>query len=166
MTATAVTERGSERQWEPIKDFWAADRVFSDLDRRAREWAGVMASATAAFVEVIAEVEARGLCEQFGFRSLEQWVSLRCGISFAHAKRLVSIARSLERLPLLRAKFAAGAVSEDQLVEVAKAGVTPFHDRDAADLAAVMTVPQLRKALSFLPDVAEPSPAEPPAAEA
>ena len=153
MSAVAVTEREADRRWEPISDFWAADEVFGELDRQAREWAGVMAASTAAFVEVLAEVDARGLCEQFGFRSLEQWVSLRCGISFGHAKRLVSIARGLAALPLVREQFAAGAVSEDQMVEIAKAGVTAFHDRDAADFAASMTVPQLRKALSFLPDV-------------
>ncbi len=95
--------------------------------------------------------------QQFELRSLEQWVSLRCSVSFAHAKRLVAMARALGPLPLLREKFAARAVSEDQMVEVAKARVAPVHDREAADFASVMSVAQLRKALSFLPDVPEPT---------
>src|SRR5690348_10364827 len=119
-----------ERRWEPIADYSEADRVFTALDRQAREWSGVMSAATAALVDVVAEVDARGFWQQFEFRSLEQWVSLRCGVSFAHAKRLVAMARALGPLPVLREKFAAGAVSEDQMVEIAKAGVTPIHDRE------------------------------------
>jgi hypothetical protein len=136
----------------PVPGAWDADRRFGVLDERLREWAGVNA-ATAALVEVIAAVDAEGLWQRFGFRSLELFVSLRCGVSFAHAKRLVATARGLEALPLVRAGFAAGAVSEDQVFAIAQAGVTGFHDRDAALLAGSMTVAQLRKALSFLPRV-------------
>src|SRR5690606_21753205 len=52
---------------------------------------------------------------------------------------------------LVRERFLTGAISEDHALEIARAGVSPFSDHDAADFAAVMTVTQLRKALSFLP---------------
>ena len=143
-----------------------AELRFSALDANIRSWAGIAAAATAAMVELIAEAAGTRLWAKCGYPTLQQWVALRCGISSAHAKRLIAMAEALDGLPQVRERFTAGAVSEDHVHEITKAGVTAFHDDEAAGLAEQMTVGQLRKALSFLPaapdrPIPEP-PAEPP----
>jgi len=144
-----------------------AEVRFRDLDAEVRSWAGVAAAVAAAMVALVAEAVRDRLWERCGYPSLAQWVALRCGVSAAHAKRLIAIAETLEALPLVREQFAAGKISEDHVVEIARAGVTAFHDHDAAGFSSEMTVGQLRKALSFLPAAPdrapepEPSPSKP-----
>ena len=55
-----------------------------------------------------------------GARNLPEWVSARFGLRHATASQLVRVARRLEDLPLLRTRFAEGALSLDQVDAISK----------------------------------------------
>src|SRR5215475_4964929 len=109
----------------------AAETRLAKLEERAASLAGVIAAATAAQVELIAEVLEAGLWSGFGITTPEHWVALRCGVSSSHARRLVAAARWLTDLPQVRAAFAAGEITEDHVGEIARAQVCPLHDDQA-----------------------------------
>ena len=123
------------------------------VEARVAELMGVINSATAELVATIAEVERSGWWEGWGIRSLEHWVTWRCGVSWPHARRLVGLARALPELPAVRGVFGAGSLSEDQAVVVAR-HATPATDAAAAELAPWLTVPQLGRAMSCIPQPA------------
>jgi len=63
------------------------------------------------------------LTQQFladGSPNLVQWVSARFGLRHSTAAQLVRVARRLQDLPLLREKFAEGALSLDQVDAISK----------------------------------------------
>jgi hypothetical protein len=144
----------------------------AELEARGAELVGVIAAATAALVEVLAEAVRDELWRGFGIRSAEHWAMLRFGLSGPRARRLVAAARVLDDLPSCRDAFAGGRITEDHVAEVVRAGVTDLHDDQAVDLAQAATVSQLRRALSSLPaaavqpgedgDPASVAPATPP----
>ena len=133
------------------------------LEARGAELAGVMHAAAAGLVAVIAEALASGVWCGPGIVSPEQWAGLRFGLSPHRARRMVASARGLVGLDAVRAAFAAGELSEDQVAEIARAGVTAAHDGEVVQLARHASVAQLRHALIALPVVDAP-PAEPDAA--
>jgi hypothetical protein len=120
------------------------------VDDRVAELMGIINAATADLVDVIAEVLASGAWEGWGIRSPEHWVTWRCGVSPARARRLVALARRVAELPESAGVFAAGSLSEDQMVEVTRY-TPPDRDAQIAELAPEMTVPQLRRVLPSLP---------------
>ncbi|HVM04854.1 MAG TPA: DUF222 domain-containing protein [Acidimicrobiales bacterium] len=117
---------------------------------------GLVNAATAELVAAIADALEGGGWEGDGICSPEQWVALRCGVSSARARRLVSLARALADLPVAAAAFAEGSLSEDQAGVVCR-HVDPAHDAEVTELARRCTVGQLRR---ILPTVvpAEPAP--------
>lgn len=138
---------------------------------RLSELAGVVSAATAETVEVVADAIERRIWEGWGINSPEHWVALRCGVSSAHARRLVGAARGLRDLPEIRKAFAAGELTEDHVAVIVRAKVTSFHDGEVVQLARNATVSQLARGLSFLPrievepSVDKPAPIEPEPAE-
>jgi hypothetical protein len=135
-----------------------ASETMKALEARGAALAGLLNTATAGLVEVIAEALTTGAWQGWGIVSPEQWAALRFGLSPARARRLVAAARAVPALPAVRAAFAAGELSEDHVAAIAHAGLTPDHDTQAADLARHATVNQLRRALAALPRP-EPTPA-------
>jgi hypothetical protein len=133
------------------------------VEGRIADLMGVMNAVTAELVEVIAEVDRTGLWQGWGIRSLEHWVTWRCGVSPRRARGLVALARRLPELPEVAAVFAAGSLTEDQAAVVCR-HTTPPTDAQVAELAPLMTEPQLRRALASIPQpppepVAEERPA-------
>ncbi len=136
-----------------------------EVEGRLASLAGVIAAATAEQVELIAGALQSEAWHGAGIVSPEQWVGLRCGVSPAHARRLVAAARGLAELPLVQAAFAVGELTEDHVAEIVRAGTTATHDDQVVDLAREATVTQLRKGLSFVPR-AEPAARAPSAPDA
>jgi hypothetical protein len=79
---------------------------------------------TAVYLAEICEwllVAVRG--QQFladGSPDLVQWMSARFGLRYATAGQLVRVARRLQDLPVLRARFAAGELSLDQVDAISR----------------------------------------------
>lgn len=102
----------------------------------------------------------------WGFRSPEHWVALRTGFSPARSRQLVLLARRAAALPVTVDALRSGRLSLDQAVVVAQA-VPAHNDAEACELAAHLSVSQLRHALlryqfdpAFPP--AEPDQPDPP----
>ncbi len=116
---------------------------------------GLLNVATADLITAIGEVLATGAWRVDGIASPEQWVTWRCGVSPARARRLVASARALADLPAVAAVFEAGSLSEDQ-VHVVGAHTDTAHDGQVAQLAPECTVNQLHRVLPTIP--AQPAP--------
>src|SRR5690606_11126244 len=117
-------------------------------------------AATAALIATIGEaLEDDRWCGP-GFVSIEHWAGLRFGLSRARARRYVSIARVMHRLPLIAAAFAAGELSECHLAVIARADVPPERDREVCDFARTLSLNQLTRLLAHIPPT--PEPAAPP----
>jgi hypothetical protein len=85
----------------------------SELDRLGDEIAELSAhldAATARFLELIREFDARGGWNT-GFRSCAAWLSWRVGLDLGAARERVRVARALETLPLLADALARGQLS-------------------------------------------------------
>ena len=105
---------------------------------------------TAELVGLIGEALRTAAWEGFGIRSPEHWVVWRCGVSPARARRLVVMARTLDGLPEFGGLFESGSLSEDQTAVIVR-HTDADHDRQVAELAPSLTVPQLARVLPSLP---------------
>ncbi|CAN5566452.1 hypothetical protein BH20ACT2_BH20ACT2_12960 [soil metagenome] len=131
----------------------SAENPFGDgpLVRRVSKLVGHINAANAELVAALGEVLATESWQVVGIRSPEHWVTWRCGVSPAHARRLVAAARRLAELPETRAVFASGEIGEDQVAEIVRSGAGAAQDPQVAELARYATVPQLRRVLPGLP---------------
>jgi hypothetical protein len=76
------------------------------------------------------------LSQQFladGARDLAQWVSARFGLRHSTAAQLVRVARRLQDLPLLRERFAEGALSLDQVDAISKLATSDTEEAVLAE---------------------------------
>ncbi|HJR25471.1 MAG TPA: DUF222 domain-containing protein [Acidimicrobiales bacterium] len=120
--------------------------------------------AAVALVDTMADVLAReGWCG-WGIQSPEHWLSWKANVSHARAAGIVQIARRRHELPECWALFAAGKVTEDAMVRIARR-VPPSHDAQVARVVTVKTISQLTRALACLPELRDPEKPEPPARE-
>ena len=138
-----------------------SERVAEWADARISELMGVINAATAELVSVISAVLESGAWGGGGVRSPEHWVAWRAGVSTTRAKGLVAMARRLGKLPTVAEAFAEGRLSEDTL-RLVVARTPPERDGEVAELAQLMTVPQLARTLRSLPRAESPG-AEPAA---
>lgn len=127
-----------------------SEQAAATADRRIAELMGVINAATAELVSVIREVLDTDAWCGAGLRSPAQWVAWRAGVSPARAAALVRMARRVEELPTVAAAFAEGRLSEDS-VKLVTTRVPAERDAEVAELAQVMTVPQLTRVLRSLP---------------
>jgi Domain of unknown function (DUF222)/HNH endonuclease len=131
------------------------------LEQRVAETVGLLNVVTAELVGLIGEALRTGGWEGFGIRSPEHWVVWRCGASPTRARRLVGLARALEGLPRSAALFEAGSLSEDQAAVIVR-HTDADHDRQVAELAPSLTVPQLGRVLPSLPRAEPDGPSDDP----
>jgi hypothetical protein len=103
--------------------------------------------AHADLVELCVEVLADGSWVEAGIRSPVHWLVLRAALSPTRAREVVAVARRRAELPALHERLEAGRVSIDQAAVLAK-HAPATHQRSAAELADVATVPQLQRTLS------------------
>ncbi|MEO3759055.1 DUF222 domain-containing protein, partial [Mycobacterium sp. B14F4] len=111
-------------------------------------------------VEIVAEIDRDGLCGITGARSVAALVAWRLGSSSANAKTIATVAHRRDAFPRCTQGLREGRLSLDQ-VGVIAGRAADGSDAHAAQLAAVATVSQLRKAISLQP---RPDP-EPPRSE-
>ena len=98
-----------------------------------------------------------------GIRSPEHWVTHTCGVSPARARRLVTMARALPRLPVTTAAFAAGRLTEDQTAVIVRYA-DETNEAEIAGFATLLTVPQLSRLLPAMSHARRaPTSDEPPA---
>ncbi|MGH9216261.1 MAG: DUF222 domain-containing protein [Acidimicrobiales bacterium] len=120
------------------------------LEDRVADVVGLLNVVTADLVRLIGEVLRTAAWEGFGIRSPEHWVVWRCGVSPGRARRLVRMARALDTLPATNRLFRAGDLGEDQTAVIVR-HTDAEHDRQVAELAPSLTVPQLQRVLPSVP---------------
>src|SRR5438270_3530791 len=82
-----------------------------DLGEQIAELAAQLHAATARFLLLIGEFDAREAWGAHGIKSCAHWLSWRCGLSPEAAREHVRVARALRGLPLITAAFARGELS-------------------------------------------------------
>ena len=91
-------------------------RASSDeMEQGFTHFGGLYSAAAAELCSLIQSVDRSQMWMGDGARSLSEWVSLRLRIRYSTAKRLVSVTRRLEELPLVSSRFSAGDLSLDQV---------------------------------------------------
>lgn len=132
----------------------------SRLEQRAVELAGMLNALNAELVGLIGEVEAHGVGNWHGIRSITHWLGWRCGLSPAQARRLVGIARRRDQLPVAAEAFCAGELSLDQMSVIADRCPTE-RDAEVTELAKMLALPQLRRLLAHVPRAQPAEPGDP-----
>src|SRR5689334_2189312 len=123
------------------------DEVHRDLWTRTAEVAGRLNRVQGELVELAAQVIEGGHWGDGGFRSAEHYFVVRAGLSPAHARDVVAVARRRHELTEAASALREGTLSLDQAAVVAH-HAPATHQRSATELARHATVPQLRRALS------------------
>jgi hypothetical protein len=85
-----------------------------EIDRGFDQFGGLHAASAAELCVLIQAADVSQTWMRDGARSLSDWVSVRLRVRPDTARRLVSVARRLEDLPVLSERFAAGDLSLDQ----------------------------------------------------
>jgi hypothetical protein len=70
-----------------------------------------LAAATASWLRLVAEFDARGVWHGVGIQSCAHWLAWQCGMGPGAAREHVRVARALRGLPRIEAAFAAGRLS-------------------------------------------------------
>jgi Domain of unknown function (DUF222) len=113
-----------------------------ELADRLCEQAAHVHAATSRLLTMIAAFDRRRGWDADGCVSLAQWLSWRCGIGLRSAQEHVSVARRLESLPLVQARFAAGELSYSKVRALCRMA-TPSTERDLVDSALAATAAQI-----------------------
>lgn len=125
----------------------ANPEVVRRIEAEVAEVAGVLNAAHGRLVELTAElIETEGW-RGHGVVSVEHWLVWHAGLSPHRARLIAQVARRRAELPVTGATLTRGELSLEQVTEVTKY-VPAGNDAEAASLARVATVPQLRNTLS------------------
>jgi hypothetical protein len=118
--------------------------------------------AAVALVEAMVDMLARNGWYGWGINSPEHWLCWKANISAGRADGIVRIAQRKDELPECWALFAAGKVTEDAMVRIARR-VPGSHDAQVAGVVTMKTISQLSRALACLPELPKPDkPDDPP----
>lgn len=109
---------------------------------------------------LVAEFDRRDVASTWGLASTSAWVAWRCGLGPRTARDQVSVARRLQRLPLIADAMAAGKLSYAKVRAVCRVA-TPSNERDLLALAEAMTAAQLEETLRRYRKVDDDGEAEP-----
>lgn len=123
------------------------EEVQQDLWTRTAMVAGQLNRAHAELADIVAKLIEGGHWGDGGFRSPEHYLIVRAGLSPAHARDVVAVARRRAELPDAAAAVSAGELSLDAAAVVAH-HVPASHQASMTHLARHATVPQLRRAVS------------------
>ena len=116
----------------------------------------VMNLGTVALVETISDLLDTEAWAGWGITSPEHWVCWKANVSKHRAEGLVQVARRRTELPACWALFAAGRLTEDAMVRIAKR-VPATRDVEVAGLAPSLMISQLTRVLSSLPERTDPA---------
>jgi hypothetical protein len=121
-----------------------AERSIAELEDELTQGAARIDAALCSWLLTLAEFDRRAGYEAWALRSTAHFLNWRCGISVRTARDHVRVARKLEEMPLVRAKFAEGVLSYSKVRAIAKV-VTPETERTLVEWAECATAAQLDK---------------------
>jgi hypothetical protein len=138
------------------------ERAAEALSVRLAILAGQLNLINAQVTDVVAEALERGLWQQGGVRTPEQFVAWQLGVSPERARDLVKVARARADFPTVVGAFDLGELSVEQVAVPVKAPA--WADDQIIDIVRISTVDKLRKQMrerNFDGDPEEPSGDEP-----
>ena len=96
--------------------------------------------------------------ESWGGTSPTQWLVYRAGITTARANQIVAVAEARGRFPTIMARFDAGELSLEQMVELVQA--PPAADADIEHRGTIATPARIRRSIKrrYGPTAKEPTP--------
>src|SRR3954470_22736997 len=98
----------------------AGRRPIEELAGEIRSGAVRLAAATAAWLRLVAEFDAREGWGGVGVLSCAHWLAWQCGMGSGAAREHVRVARALGRLPLTAAEFERGRLSYSKVREITR----------------------------------------------
>lgn len=114
------------------------------LESEIRGLSARVAAAMCRFLLAVAEYDRRGSWERWECHDMAGWLSWKCGVSPITAREHVRVGRALADLPLLRERFAVGALSYSQVRAISRVA-TAATEETLVDLAQVSTAAQLER---------------------
>ena len=127
---------------EPPDGAWD-ERAADVLSDRLAVLAGQLNVINAQVTDAVAEALERGLWQQGGVRTPEQFVAWKLGVSPERARDLVKVARSRADFPTVVGAFDRGELSVEQVAVAVKAPA--WADDQIIDIVRISTVDKLRK---------------------
>jgi len=112
------------------------------LEAQLCELAGHLAAATARFLALVADFDARRGYESWSLPSAAAWLAWKCQLAPGTAREHVRVARALRDLPVIGGQFAAGRLSYAKVRALTRIA-TPDNDDCLAAMAVAMTAGQL-----------------------
>jgi 5-methylcytosine-specific restriction endonuclease McrA len=112
------------------------------LEAQICELAGHLTAATARFLALVADFDARRGFESWSLASTAVWLAWKCQLAPGTAREHVRVARALRELPVIGGEFAAGRLSYAKVRALTRIA-TPETDAGLAELAEPMTAGQL-----------------------
>jgi hypothetical protein len=110
------------------------DAPTEQLEGEAVDLASRIAAATARFLVIIGELDARAAHQTWGCRTAAHWLAWKCGIDVRTAREQVRVARALRGLPVTAAEFAAGRLSYSKVRAITRSAC-PATEADLVQMA-------------------------------
>ncbi len=123
------------------------DAAVQALEVEVAEAAGVLNAAHARLVDLTVQALDRDLWAQWGVHSPQHWLTWQAGLTPAHARQIVDVAKRVGELPRLAGAVRGGELSLDQAAAVARHCPVGFDD-DVVAVAVNATVVQINQMLS------------------
>src|SRR3712207_2940477 len=103
-----------------------------------------LAAATAAWLRLIAEFDARDGWHRYGIASCAHWLAWQCGLSPGAASEHVRVARALGTLPSIESAFAEGQLSYSKVRALTRIA-EPDSEAALLELALELTASQVER---------------------
>ena len=100
-------------------------------------------------LRAIVQVHSLDLWRDWGARSSEHWLSMRMGISYPRASKLLHTALALQELPLTAEALSTGSLCLDKVIELARFA-TPKTEPELIGWAKVRSVGRIRQEAELL----------------
>src|SRR5215217_9508814 len=136
-------------------------RSIEELAGEIRSGAVRLAAATAAWLRLVAEFDAREGWGGVGVLSCAHWLAWQCGMSPGAAREHVRVARALQSLPRIEAAFAEGRLSYSKVRALTRIA-EPDSEESLLEVALELTASQVERTVRHwrradLADEDEPS---------
>ncbi len=114
------------------------------LESEIRGLAARVAASMCRFLLAVAEYDRRRGWERWECHDMGSWLAWKCGISPVTAREYGRVGQALTRLPRVRERFSAGALSYSQVRAICRC-VTPASEEMLVELASCSTAAQLER---------------------
>jgi hypothetical protein len=130
-----------------VSDF--AHLSMEELQEELATLAAHIYAGTCRFLELLGEIDRRGIWTDSGCGSCAEWLAWRCSLMPRAAREQVRVARRLPELPLIRAAFAQGEISYAKVRALTRVA-EPDSEEELLQLGRVLTAAQLERAVRAL----------------